>query len=539
MIPAAWNAPDIDDDDPSAPGRPLPTLVSLHFLRSALRRRWLVCVLSAVLGLIAAAAFLVAFPAPHDAKSMLVLAHDPQVDPMRAMSTDVSLLTSRTVAAETIATLGLTMTPADFLKGLETETTSPDLVSLTLAAPTEAEAVKRLEVLTSTYLDFRGQQLSLQSNALVEGMEQRTAELEDQVADLTDRIRELSGVGGSTAESELSDVISHRAQVNRQIATLRESVDEAKLRNSSVVYASRVIDAAAADTGGIKRRIVLTLASGLIGGAALGCGIVLFLAITSDRLRRRFDVAAALQVPVPVSVGRIAPLPRRWLWLPRLRDIDARRAAERERLAHAIQQELPLPGRWGRLVVACIDNADDVRFALAKAAANLTAEGNGVLLVDLTEHGSLDVAVANGRPDETVDRPAVLRPRGVPALASGMADLHPVGDEGEGWIPPSPGNTDVRLVVADLDPSVGVDHLTAWTERVIIVVTAGLSSAERVRTAADLVRAAGLDLRFAALLRADVTDESSGMAGLNRPGPIHLRESDYPAESKTRKSESQ
>jgi uncharacterized protein involved in exopolysaccharide biosynthesis len=536
MIPATWNAPDIEDDDPSAPGRPLPTLVSLHFLRSALRRRWLACVLSAVLGLLVGAAFLVAFPAPHNAKAMLVLAHDPQADPSRAMSTDVSLLTSRTVAAQAVATLGLTMPADDFLKSLTTEPISSDLVSLTFSAPTDAEAVRRLEVLTSTYLDFRAEQLSVQANSFVDGMKQRIAELEDQVGDLSKRITELSATGESAA-SEVSDAISQRAQVNGQIATLQESVQDATLRNSSLVSSSRVIDHAAAETGGVKRRIVLTLASGLIGGAALGCGIVLFLAITSDRLRRRFDVAAALEVPVPVSVGRIAPLPRRWLWWPRLRELDARRADDRQRLAHAIEQELPLPGRWGRLAVACIDNADEFRFAMAKAAADLAAHGNGVILIDLTEHAGLDAAVADVMPDEIVDRPTVLRPQGVPALAAIPADLRPVGHEDEEW-DPAPGSTDVRLVLADLDPSVGADHLTAWTERVVIVVTAGLSSAERVRTAADLVRAAGLDLRFAALLRADSTDESSGMAGLNRPGPIHLREGDGPVEATTRKPES-
>jgi hypothetical protein len=536
MIPATWDAPDPGYDDPSTPGRPLPTLVSLHFLRSALQRRWVACVLSAVLGLLAATAFLVAFPAPHNAKAMLVLAHDPQADPSRAMSTDVSLLTSRTVAAHAVATLGLSMPPDEFLMSLTTEPISSDLASLTLSAPTDAEAVRRLEVLTSAYLEFRAEQLSVQSEALVDGMEQRIADLRDHVEDLTKRITELSGTGGSAA-SELSDAISQRAQVNGQIATLQESVQDATLKHSSIVSSSRVIDAAAAETGGLKRRIVLTMASGLIGGAAFGCGIVLFLAITSDRLRRRFDVAAALGVPVPVSVGRISPLPRRWLWLQRLRDLDARRADERQRLAHAIGQELPLPGLWGRLAVACIDNADEVRFAMATAAVDLAAQGNSVLIIDLTEHAGLDAAVAEVMPDETVDRPTVLRPRGVPALAAGPADLRPVGHEDKEWDPTSASSTDVRLVVSDLDPSVGADHLRAWAERVVIVVTAGLSSAERVRTAADLVRAARLDLRFAALLRADVTDESSGMAGLDRPGPIYLRDRHGPVESTKDKPE--
>jgi hypothetical protein len=64
--------PDFDDDQAS-PGGPAPSLVSLHFIRSALRRRWLACLLSAVMGLFLAAAFLMAFPALHDAKTALIL----------------------------------------------------------------------------------------------------------------------------------------------------------------------------------------------------------------------------------------------------------------------------------------------------------------------------------------------------------------------------------------------------------------------------------------------------------------------------------
>ena len=74
------------------------------------------CVLSAVLGLLAAAAFLVAFPALHEAQATLVLAHQPVDEPSRAMATDVSLLKTRTLAEKATANLGLTITPEDFLK---------------------------------------------------------------------------------------------------------------------------------------------------------------------------------------------------------------------------------------------------------------------------------------------------------------------------------------------------------------------------------------------------------------------------------------
>ena len=87
---------------------------------------------------------------------------------------------------------------------------------------------------------------------------------------------------------------------------------------------------------------------------------------------------------------------------------------------------------------------------------------------------------------------------------------------------------DVTFVLADLDPSVGADHIAAWADRVC--VTCGRSSAERVRTAADLVRAAGLNLQFRELLRTDVTDESSGEAGRDRPRPADSPDS--PAHAK-------
>ena len=43
MISPQWDVSDFEDDQVAA-DRPAPTLVSLHFIRSALRRRWLVCV---------------------------------------------------------------------------------------------------------------------------------------------------------------------------------------------------------------------------------------------------------------------------------------------------------------------------------------------------------------------------------------------------------------------------------------------------------------------------------------------------------------
>jgi capsular polysaccharide biosynthesis protein len=520
MMQRRWEVSDLDDGQSSS-GPATPTLVSLHFIRSALRRRWLVCALSAVLGLLMAAAYLVAFPQPHNAKAALVLTHDEGVDPTLAMATDIGLLMSRTVAAKTVENLGLKMTPDDFVKSVAVERTSPELLSVTLTGPSDAEAVRRLEVLTSIYLAFRAEQLSSQSNVFVDGIQERIKKLEREVSGLTRDIDELSASGTASA-TKLSETISQRAYIEGKIESLQQSAEDVSLRSTSVVSSSRVIDPPATKAGGAKRRMVLTLASGFIGGAALGCGMVLVLAITSEKLRRRSDVASAVDKPVRVSVGRIAPLPKRWLWLPHLRTLDRRRADERQRLAHAIEMELPVPRRWGRIGVACIENADEVGFAIATAARDLVTSGSSVTLIDLTEQqASLEVIGSASIPG-SANRPTVLRPRGIPALARSAAELDAVGNQDGDGGPAWPQLTDVTLVLADLDPEIGADHLKAWTDRVIIVVTAGRSSAEQIRTSADLVRSAGLDLQFAALLHAEPTDHSSGLGDFDRPVPIDV-----------------
>jgi hypothetical protein len=168
--------------------------------------------------------------------------------------------------------------------------------------------------------------------------------------------------------------------------------------------------------------------------------------------------------------------------------------------------ELPEPSRQGRLAVACIDNAEEVRFAVADAATDLAASGLSVAVIDLTQQGNLAAGVRPSTPGSSAP-PIVLRPGGIPELAS-AADLRAV--EREDAIAPSIEGADVVLVFADVEPSIGAEYLTAWTDRVILMVTSGRSSTERLRTAVDLSRAVGLDLRFAALLRTERADDSLG-----------------------------
>jgi hypothetical protein len=200
--------------------------------------------------------------------------------------------------------------------------------------------------------------------------------------------------------------------------------------------------------------------------------------------------------------------------MPPLRRVDLRRAQYRQRLAQAIEEQLPSP-RLGRVAVAGIDNSDELGSAVARAAAHLADRGGDATVLDVTEQGSHQLRRAASEGSSSAI--SVLRPRGLPALARDAADLLPIGQWDEGPETPGARLGDVTLVLADLDPAVGADHLATWADRIIVVVTAGRTSVEKIRAVGDMVRAAGLDLRFAVVLHTERSDDSSGQLPVEQP----------------------
>jgi capsular polysaccharide biosynthesis protein len=511
-VPEAWNIPDVAPEDPGDPVRPIATLVSFHYLRAAVRRRWRVCALFAVLGMLLAVAFLVARPASPTATTTLRLTHGEQADSSGAIATDVSLLATRTVAERTISALGLTMSPEDLMKSVEAVPSgSSEILQLTMTAPTDAEAVRRLDGFTMEYLDFRAKQISAQSDIMIKGYNDQIAALLSRAQTLDTRIETLAA-SGDTATDQLGGALAERSQVNDKISSLEDAVQDATVRQNAIVLSSQVIDPPAPMPPGGLRQMLLVLASGLIGGLALGFGLVVLQAILSDRLRLRIEVASALKSSVLLSVRRIKPLsrPLRMVrFLPWVSALDDRCAVDQQRMARAIETAVPEPGRRQSLAVVCLGNSDEMRFGLVAAAVALQHHGRTPTIVDLTEAGRVASAVAQSVGVTVEKTPEVFRPRVIPSLTTGPSHLDSADWED---VALAKGRNGLTLILADLDPAVGVDHLTAWTDCVIVAVTGGKSSVELVRTTGDLVRSVGLHLRGAVLLRAVRDDMSSGIA---------------------------
>jgi capsular polysaccharide biosynthesis protein len=504
-LAGAWNIPDVAPGDPYEPGRPLGALVSFHYLRAAVRRRWFRCLLPGIIGVLLAGGFFVrSQPA---ATTTLLLTRVAKNDGSGSMATDMSLLTTRAVAERAIRELGLTMTPEDLLTTVHAvPTDSSDVLQLTMTGPTAGEAVRRLGSFSQDYLDFRAAQILAQSTALIQGYQSRISELQGKVRALDARIPTL----GATDTEGLTNAIAAKTKLNDQISSFQDQSQDLALQQDAIKSASRVIDPPAPVPAGGRRHVALVFASGLIAGLALGVGLTVLQAVLSDRLWLRAEVGSALKTAVPLSVGRLAPpLPglAPLSFLPWIGARLPRRYVDRQLMAHAIARALPGPGRPQSLAVLCLENSADMRFGVVAAASELRRRGVSSTIIDLTVSGRVQGAVGRVGGTTPEERPEVFRPRVVPSLTRGPSEL-----ETADWddVALAKAKNGVTLVIADFDPAVGVDYLAAWCDRVIVAVTAGRSSVELVRTTGELVRVAGLHLQHAVLLRARSGDITSG-----------------------------
>jgi hypothetical protein len=222
------------------------------------------------------------------------------------------------------------------------------------------------------------------------------------VQSLRDRIATLAAGGSSTAD-QLSDAVTKQSQLNDKISNLQGTVDDETLQQLAIVSASQVIDPAAATPPRALRRMVLVLASGLIGVWRSASGVVCVRAILSDRLWLRVEVASALSSSVLVSVRKITPPPRRLRivkWLPRVRAVYDRRAVDRQRVARAIEEAVPEPGHRQCLAILCVNNSDAMRSAVVSAAIACRTRTHGH---DRRPHRDRQGCLG-GRPNRRCDR---------------------------------------------------------------------------------------------------------------------------------------
>ena len=179
---------------------PADRLVSLQYVLAALRRRRRLLVAIGTAGLCLGLVLSVALPKKRTATTELLLQFPVGADPTRAMSTDVSLLQTRTVAESALKALELHQATAKFQSSYRGTILSDAVLRISVTGPSEAEAVRRSNALSHAFLGFREQVYERQLAVVVDVLKQRQRKLENQLASLDDSIAAIPDREGGHRE---------------------------------------------------------------------------------------------------------------------------------------------------------------------------------------------------------------------------------------------------------------------------------------------------------------------------------------------------
>ena len=346
-------------------------MTSLRFAASALRRRaWLGCAV-VVAGMALTATVFVMAPPPHQASTSILITNDPNADAIVQMQGNVTLAESAKVAAGAVKYLRLHERPSAFMHTYTVASATDRLLVFTTNASSDAEAVREAHALAVVFLRFRAVVLKTQQRLSIRALASEIALKREALVFLEG---EYCQVVSSDSRQDLGRELTRQSealgalvynQINYPVVTL------------SMIEGTKILDAAAPIPPSRKHLAAIYGAAGLFASLAAGLGVVIVGAVTSNRLRRRDDIARTLGTPVRLSVGKI---PTRWRLL-RPPVLNGGSMHQRRIVAHL---RGAVADGGAALAVVSVDNASAVASSIASLAVSCAQEGRRVVLADLS-----------------------------------------------------------------------------------------------------------------------------------------------------------
>jgi capsular polysaccharide biosynthesis protein len=515
------------DDFAATENRPadfVPGLVSLGFINAAVRRSaWFLFVMS-VVGLLIGFGAYVATPHEYQASATVVITHGPNENIQSAAVDNQAMAETRAVAGLAVHELGLKQSVSSFLSTYVATSITDELLTVTASAPSGNQAALRANAVASAFLKIRADGMQAEQNLVIESLDQQINQAKQRISSIGAQISQLSGQPTSpTQQSQISGLRAEQTNATATLTILQQTVAGNQATTQPAITAalkgSEILSVAPVPHSKLKSLIIYA-AVGLIVGLALSLGIVVVRALVSDRLRRRDDIAYALNAPVKLSVGTL----RARRWLPALPGRAANRDLNMRRVVAHLQSSVPrrTRGQAGLAIVA-VDNAPVVARAVAALATSCASRGYQVVAADLSRGAHIAHLLGVESPgaheisQNNVNFMMVLPDRDDAAPVGPLpAVTSPAGPTQAGdALAASYASADLLLTLVTLDPALGGDHLATWATNAVVVVSAGQSSAERVRGVGEMIRLAGTRLDSVVLIGADKSDESLGLT----PGP--------------------
>jgi hypothetical protein len=420
--------------------------------------------------------------------------------------------------------LGLSEPPSSLQANYTVTVLTSETILLNVTAPTGDEALARASAITSNFLKV------FDRYALI-GLDQTQAQLNEQVAAAQARVdsidKEVSQASGSATPGQLTALKAQQTVANDNLFTVQQyatnTLATTQTATAAEIQGSQVLDAATLQPHGHIKKTALYIVGGLFGGLAIGVIIVVLMALLTERLRRRDDISDALDAPLGLSVGSLRRGGLQW------GKTRARRASDRARVVEYLARSVPeqLQGTAALCVIA-VDNAAEVSGAAADLVRTYAVRGRSVLVADLCAGAPTARALGASGPGlfpvklDGVDGTVV-----VPAKDD-IAPIGPrrVGDKtaADDALLAASSRAGLLLTVVELDPAIGAEHLATWASDAVTIVTAGRSTATRLRAVSGMIKVSNIRRMSVVLIDADNAAESLGRQDwpeqIARRGPV-------------------
>jgi capsular polysaccharide biosynthesis protein len=523
-----WVGDDITSIDDYPAGDLAGGLTSLGFITAALRRRARFWCAAALLGLLVGCGYYVLSPPTYRASASVLLTLGPYESTTTAEDNFAAMAESRAVAGLALQKLGLQESAGSFLGSYSVKPITERVMTITVSAPSSDQAVLRANAVATAFLQFRAAQMQTQQNLVLASLGQQVSQAQQHLNSINAQISRLVARRTSRARrSQLNSLVAQRTAQTDLVYNLGQAViggqEATRPATAAAVRGSVILDAATPLPHSQLKSLLLEAAIGLVVGLALGIGIVVIQALASERLRRRDDIARALDAPVRLSVGSV----RLNRWPPSLPRQSAARDADVRRIAAHLGRAAPEKSQGvAALAVVPIDDPQVPALSLATLAMSWAGQGQRVVVADLCRGAPAARLLSAGDPGVRTVR---VRDTSLVVAVPEHDDLPPAGplDRGSAQARRSPfteavaeacASADLMLTLVTLDPSLGGEHLATWATDAVAVVTAGRSSWTKIHGVGEMVRLSGTRLVSAVLVGADRTDESLGV--MRVPGTV-------------------
>ena len=512
------------DDFAATENRPAdfaPGLVSLGFLKDAARRSARFLFIMTVIGLLGGVGYYAKSHHSYQASASVLLTLGPYENSLTAPTDNQAIAKTSAVAKLAVQKLGLPESASSFLNTYTATSVTGRLLTITASGPSANQAVLNASAVGNAFLKFRADELYTQNNLVLQSLAQQVTQARQRVNSIDAQLSQLPSQSTSpTQESQITRLRAEQSSATAALSSLQQAVTGNQATTGPALKAaldnSQVLSVTPLPYSKTKKLITYSVL-GIVVGLVLGLTIVILRALVSDRLRRRDDIAYALDAPVRLSVNTLRA--RRWLtvWPGRAakRDRDLKRV-----IAH-LHSSVPASTKGGPagLAIVAVDNAPLVARAVAGLATSCASEGSEVVTADLSSGAHLAHLLGAKKPGvHAISRDGVNFTMAVPD----SNDLSPTGPlplvtsptgparAGDALVAPDV-SADFLLTLVTIDPALGGDHLATWATDAVVVVSAGESSAERIYGVGEVVRTAGMRLVSVVLTGADKSDVTLGL----------------------------